>query len=113
MDPIRSLIQGPLNKNENNLTIKDILTNNTWNLNKVSFQFPESIKDIILTNPLKLIQPCTNSYSWKVDNNGRFSAKSTYNTISLLENPITESNNLPNLSWLRKIHTLPKIKNFL
>lgn len=109
---LRNLIQCPPNKDEYNLRIQHILIN-IWHLNHFSFRLPENIMDIILSTPLKFTSPLKDSYSWKCDSSGRFSTKSAYNLTSSLEPPNSESKNFPNLSWIWKIPTLPKIKHFL
>lgn len=53
-DFIRNMIQGPLKQGEEEMLIKDINTNDTWNLNNISFQITEEIKasiEAISINP--------------------------------------------------------------
>ena len=41
---IRSLIEGPLQRNEETLLIRDVMRHNSWNLGDISFSFPYSLK---------------------------------------------------------------------
>ena len=49
---IRNLVQGPLSEEEMNLSVGDLIVNNSWNFHKISIELPDYISDRINTMTL-------------------------------------------------------------
>ena len=49
---VRSFIEGPLNRGEEGILLKDVMRDNGWNLSNLSFDFPNLIQKAVLTTPL-------------------------------------------------------------
>ena len=106
---IRSLIEGPLNQGESEVCIKELTTNNGWDLTNLSFVFPNHILNAIRAIPLRRYVVREDHRSWISSLNGEFDSRNAY----LLS--IDENLEIPGFhgKWIWKIHTLPKIKIFL
>ena len=52
--PLKSLVQGLLNRDEENLKVKEVLMNNAWNWDKISFDLPLSIKLEVQATPFAI-----------------------------------------------------------
>ena len=47
-------MQGSLNRDEENLKVKEVLMNNAWNWDKISFDLPLSIKLEVQATPFAI-----------------------------------------------------------
>ena len=51
LGPMRKLVEGPLNQGEEDLCVNDIISNGTWDLNGLSFDFSSLIWLAIKSTP--------------------------------------------------------------
>lgn len=52
--PIRSLIEGPLNRGEENLLLKEVVQLNSWNWDRISFVIPPFLLQKVKATPFPL-----------------------------------------------------------
>ena len=107
---VRSLIQGPLSREEEQLTVKQSFEQNgEWNPRKISFELPDQINNTIRATPLSYNLNAEDSLTWAFSKDGLFSHKSTSLLTKGLNplNPFTST-----LDWLWKIESLPRIQFF-
>lgn len=50
--PIRNLVQGPLNRGESSMEVKEVVSADGWNWLKLSFDLPLNIKMEIQATPM-------------------------------------------------------------
>lgn len=101
------LIQGPLNKNDECLTVSSITRDTTWNFFNLSFDLPHSIQQIIKATYIPLYMIGFDQLTWGLCSNGMFSVNSCYK--SLYNHPPKENT----FDWIWKLRIPPKIKTFL
>ena len=106
---IRSLIEGPLLRGEEELLVKDVMVNRSWDLNTLSFDFNDLIRRSILATPLRRISQREDQLCWISNSNGEFDSKNAY-LLAIGENP--ESPDFHG-KWLWKLNMPPKIQVFL
>lgn len=106
---VGELVEGPLNRREDSLTIKDVMVDGGWNLATLSFNFPNSVLRNILFTPLHRFSVNEDQKSWISSPNGGFNPKNAY----LLA--VGEDLKVLDFSgkWLWKLKTLPKNHIFL
>lgn len=104
--PIRNLIQGPLNLNENNTTISDFITSSRILNISTSIPLPDYIHHAIMSTPISLSNLTPNTISWKFSSNGSFSNSSAYNSCFT-------HHQKSDFVWLWKHPTLPRERLFL
>ena len=104
---IRSLIQGPLTHEEQNITLKDLGASGRWDLSLISFSLPDFISLRIHDHPPTLDCDKNDHPVSSFVENGKFSMTRAYATLTLPRKPIAD------LQWLWKSTTTPKIKFFL
>ena len=106
---MRSLIEGPLNRGESEVHLKEVITNNGWDLANFSFDFPNPILKVVMATPLRRYATREDHKSWISSLNGEFDPKNTY----LLA--VDENLEAPDFHGKRiwKLQTLPKIQFFL
>ena len=108
-DTMRELIEGPLQYNEDKLTIEEMFKDGCWNWEKLYFVRPSTIKEKINAIPIPLFGESKDFISWKCTSNGEFSMASAYK----LAKP-DENQNLKFLGgWIWELDTAPKIQHFL
>ena len=103
--PIRSLIQGPLNRNEHELFVKDATLTGRWNLSLSSFQFPPDLCWKIMATPISQFTDISDRLSWASSPLGNFDANNAYSIAcnhSLFQNKLCGN-------WIWKVDTLPKV----
>ena len=106
---VRELVEGPLNREEELLTIKDVTEDGDWNLGTLSFNFPASLLRNILCTPLRRFAAREDQRSWISSPSGGFDPKNAY-LIAVGEDFLEPDFNG---KWLWKLKTLPKIQIFL
>lgn len=77
-DPIRSLIEGPLIREEEHLKVKDVISGDGWNWTRVSMEIPDRIVQKTKATPFSLTTRGKDRLAWKASNNGDFELKSAY-----------------------------------
>ena len=75
---LRSLISGPLNRDEENIRLKDVVGYFGWNLDQVSFSFPTPILLEIKETPLSFSCRGDDRLTWHLSSNGEFNLKEAY-----------------------------------
>lgn len=108
---IRSLVEGPLLRGEETLSIKDVIQHNSWNLGNISFSFPYSLRQRIKAIPLPMAATAVDHISWRSSPNGEFDLKEAYNLACASQESHLYETFMGN--WVWKTITLPKIKCFL
>lgn len=105
---LRSLIHGPLMQGEQNLTLRDVGVNGSWDLSHLSFPLPDFISFRILDLPVPT-QACDHHdhplSSFVLDD--KFSMTSAYVALTLPRKSSVD------LEWLWKGTLTPKLKIFL
>lgn len=104
-----NLLVEPLNYSDLILTPKDFYQDNTWVLNKISFDIPP-----IVTNKIKsIVIPSSNILDriyWGETTNGSFTTKSCY---KLINKSYSDQRHISNFDWIWTLNCPNKIKFFL
>ena len=106
---IKPLIEGSLNQGESEVCIKEVTTNNGWDLTNLSFVFPKHILKAVRATLLRRFAVREDHRSWISSLNGEFDSRNAY-LLAIdenLETPYFHG------KWIWKLQTLPKIKMFL
>ena len=106
---LRELNEGPLPLTEGSLKVVDLIQNQAWNWNLISFDLQQAIKDSIRATPLQIFNQGEDSIIWAESKDGEFSTNSAYR----LANSEQPSVNSFQGSWIWKIDMLPKIVHFM
>ena len=106
---LRSLVEGPLARGEDNLTVKDVIINGSWNLQMLSVPLSQDILNVIKVTTLRRISVREDQLSWTSSINGEFESRNAY----LLAVGEDLSANDFHGKWVWKIKTLPKIQILL
>ena len=91
------------------MCIKEVTTNNGWDLTNLSFVFPNHILKAVRATPLRRYAVREDHRSWISSLNGEFDSRNVY-LLAIDEN--LEASNFRG-KWIWKLQTLPKIKMFL
>lgn len=75
---LRSQIEGPLNKGEENLSLREISNFSGWNWGNLSFAFPKSLALEMKATPLPFSNQGEDRLSWFSSPNGDFKLKEAY-----------------------------------
>ena len=108
---LRSQIQGPLNKGEEKLTLRDISYYLGWNWESLSFAFPKSLAFEMKATPLPFSNQGEDRLSWYSSPNGDFKLKEAYRLANWVDNNTARQEFKDD--WVWKVATLSKIKCFL
>ncbi|KAL0014133.1 hypothetical protein SO802_001202 [Lithocarpus litseifolius] len=108
---LRGLISGPLNKDEENIKLKDVVGYVGWNLEHISFSFPASILLEMKATPLSFSGSEDDRLTWHYSPNGEFKLKGAYQ-LAIKEDDNWGKCAAPG-AWVWKILALPKVKHFL
>ena len=103
------MIEGPLRKGEQNLTVADLCCSQNWKWELISFDLPQPIKEKIKAVPIQLHGSGRDTMTWKFSNNGEFTASSVYRLANQREEPATQFHSL----WIWRLDILPRITTFL
>lgn len=105
MGTVRSLIEGPLNKGEDGLLVKDVVSNGVWSFTNLSFDLSSFIKKTIVSTSLRRFLVREDHRSWISNASGEFNPKNAYLIAT------REDLNKPEFGakWIWKLCTLPKI----
>ena len=76
-------MQGPLNREEGNMKVKEVISANGWNWSKISFDLPLSIKLGIQATPYAIVARSEDRMAWAANTHGNFDLKSTYKLATL------------------------------
>ena len=106
---MRSLVEGPLNRGEEDLLVRDVMTNGCWSFENLSFDLLENMVNAIKAIPIRRFSRNVDQQCWISSANGSFEPRNAY----LLA--IEEDLSTPDFNgkWIWKAHTLPKIQTFL
>ncbi|KAF7840958.1 reverse transcriptase [Senna tora] len=115
LGPIRSLIQGPLNKNDHSLSVNNVARDlGVWNWDCLSFDLPCCIKrKIQAVACCKDRDDCDSSY-WKLTPSGNFTLKTAYEL--LCGSRVADSSRVAlnvDMRWIWRLHCSPKIRIFI
>ena len=108
---LRSIISGPLYKDEENIKLKDVFGYVGWNLENVSFSFPTSILLEMKATPLSFSCQEEDRLTWHFSSNGEFELKGAYQLAVNKDEDLSRTS-FPG-TWVWKISSLPKVKHFL
>ena len=106
---LRSMIEGPLRQEEQNLRISDLWCDQEWKWELFSFDLPQSIKEKIKAIPIQLHGNGRDTVLWKFSKNGEFTTSSAYRLAIQGEEAVTQFHG----QWIWKLDILPRITNFL
>ncbi|OMO94467.1 reverse transcriptase [Corchorus capsularis] len=108
--PLRTLIQGPLNKGEDSMLVRDCFPPaGGWNLDSISLTLPPDFVDTILSIPFSLRDNVSDSFCCKYSSNGNFSLNSAYDLANGFD-VVSDFNPFWKKFW--KIHCHNRIKFF-
>jgi len=90
---LRKVIEGPLNKNDSNASVSQLIINNNWDLSKLSFEIPRTISEAIQNTYIQTSPRKSDNYYWNTSNDGDFSTKGVYDIyLSVTCNPSINKN---------------------
>lgn len=84
MEPIRSIISGPLNKGDESLNVGICYNESHWDISNISFDLPE---EVVYTVKSIFINPNSGNLDkmvWNQTDSGLFSTKIAYTLIGSL-----------------------------
>lgn len=76
--PLRNMIIGPLNRDENQLQVKDMILDGMWDLHRISFDLPSIVGRTIGAIPIPMSPSTLDCISWAYSPSGNFDGKSAY-----------------------------------
>ena len=82
-------MQGPLNRDEGILKIKDVISANGWNWDKISLELPSRIKMEIQATPYAVAARSEDRLAWSNNSHGKFDWKSAYNLATQVMNAMS------------------------
>lgn len=103
LPPLKTLIHGPLNANEDHMLVRNILVNQEWNLDKLSFSIPSDIQNAIQSIHISSSTLAKDKAYWKPTNNGIFNLKSAIIILTPPKDPPMNTSWIWNLKIPRKI----------
>ena len=72
---IRSLIAGPLQRNDDSILLRNVTRHNFWNFGGLSFVFPTSLSQKIKATPIPIVASGVDQISWASSPNEEFDLK--------------------------------------
>lgn len=108
---LRSLIEGPLNHDEELISVKQYFDlNHEWKAQCLSFDLPDHILNAIKATPLSCNHEVVDSLQWAFSKNVFFSPK----LACLLARGLNPLNlDTVSMAWVWKVETYPKVQFFL
>lgn len=106
---LQNLIQGPLNINEENLRVKDVLVNGVWDFSCISFDVSPQLVHSIKAIPVRSASFNIDSIIWASSSCGEFDPRNAYNLVATISVPPIQFDG----AWIWKLDIIPKIKFFL
>lgn len=107
---VRSLIQGPLNAEDESLQVKDVFGINGWDSSSISFHIPNHVLVEINSIPLSVrTNQGEDRLIWEGSNRGDFDLKHAY--ALAMGGELAEE--AFNGDWVWKLETIPWIKTFI
>lgn len=109
MGLVRSVVEGPLQRGEDNILVNDVICSGRWDFSFLSFDFNQLVQQAILATPLRRVAVSGDQRCWISSMNGEFDSKNAYMLA------IGEDTHTPDFhgKWIWKLATLPKIQIFL
>ncbi|XP_075654894.1 uncharacterized protein LOC142625070 [Castanea sativa] len=107
---IQSLVEGPLNRGEDEVTMIDLMQNGIWATDNVSLELPADVLKAIKATPIHRSARRKDQRCWVSSANGQFESKSAY-LLAVNEDPSIQdfadaNNGVPNcVADLRKGNT--------
>ncbi|GKV08919.1 hypothetical protein SLEP1_g20489 [Rubroshorea leprosula] len=106
--PLSSILNGPLLETDPSLLVSDCVSQGQIIDRAISYDLPPYIVQAIKAIPLSLFDSGADQFAWKLNANGSFSSSSAYCLAKKTSLSLEQ-----NWSWIWKVHTLPKIQNFI
>lgn len=107
---LRSLISGPLTREDTSLRVSNILrANGAWDLTQMSVEPPLEIREMIESTPTRIVSRNGDTKAWKFSSSGSFKTRSAYELVCGRD-PVRKDSKW---SWLWKTKTQPCIEFFL
>ena len=106
---IRSLVEGPLQRGEDKVTVTNLMHNGTWATENVSYDLPADVLRTIKATPIRRSARREDLRCWISSAKREFEMKNAY-LLAINEN--LETQEFAG-KWLWKLCTLSKIKSFL
>lgn len=106
---LRSVIEGPLTRGEEEIQLRDVISFSGWNWQRCSFSFPKQL--LMEIKKISFSAQNTNWINWSSSPNGNFELKEAYKLATMEE----IGSILCHFGgyWIWKAPTIPKIKCFL
>ena len=104
---LQSLIKGPLNRGEEHIKLKEVVSFSGWDWQSCSFTLPDQLLMEVKATPISFTAQNLDRITWSSTPSGNFELKAAYK-IARME----ETGNSPcrfNGQWIWKVQTIPKI----
>ena len=108
---MRSLIEGPLTRGEEQIALKDVTRFSSWTWNGCSFSFPDRLTSEIKATPISYYARNVDCITWSSSPCGVFELKEVCNLASMDEEG--HYTGYFDGGWIWKVSTIPKIKCFV
>lgn len=95
--PLAYYLEGPLNKNDLNLTLKEVRSNNTWYFTNLSYPIPTVIQGKITDTLIPQYIIHQDTLCWGITTNVVFSVSSCYHALTLTRNPSSSIDIITNI----------------
>lgn len=103
---IRSLIAGPLNRDEDVFSVADVsLAPEVWDWNACSFVFPQSLINHINSIRCNPLSSSHDTWAWKFNLDGKFDLKSAYHFAVDNLNTLPQQISCVSFKWVWRIPT--------
>ncbi|KAL4595862.1 hypothetical protein ACB092_12G122900 [Castanea dentata] len=107
--PLRAIVQGPLTRGEEDIKVKDIVSDLGWDWRKISIILPSQIVMEIRAMPHSCVASSEDWLIWAATSNGQFNLSSAY----LLSIQQLEPHQYFNGNWIWKVNVLPRVQFFI
>lgn len=109
MGTVRSLVESPLQKGEDNLLVNDVICSGSWDFSCLSFYFNDLVQQAILATPLRGVAVRGDHKCWISSTSGEFDTKNSCMLATGVDPHTPDFHE----KWIWKLATLPKIQIFL